>query len=298
MNGTPTSGRFALDSAAIAVSTGTQLTGTQTAAYYNNDENSIPNNFTWRVTSRQKMASGDTVTYVVKNYGTGSLTLSDVSVEGDLFASVDKSSSTITSGSSDTFVVTCLTGVVSLADVQYSGTITFTHDGDEFGMVSPYVYSVLHFGSQELLLGGANDFSANQNGGGGTSTASIDGNSLEGSVIEYTESTGEAAGYASLSSLTDGDTYDVYVRYRVSSSGTQGYKFTNSTTYAAGGWTAFSDMPTAYTGLGDSYGGNEFEKILTSYVHDSTSDPYMWVTSGTNSGQTVYLDRIVFLRIA
>jgi hypothetical protein len=299
VNSTPTSARFALDTVSIVVSTGTQRTGIQTAAFYNNDENSIPNNFNWRVTPRQKMDTNDTVTFTVKNYGDGSLDVSAISLSGDLFSSVLPTTSTISAGASQAFVVTCLSSVSPLLDISYSGSITFTHDGDEFGMNSPFIYSIDHYGYDPVtvVLGGANDFSANQNGGGGTSTVSIDGNALEGSVIEYTESTGESAGYASLSGLTDGETYDVYVRYRVSSSGTQGYKFTNSTTYAGGSWTTFSDMPTAYTGLGDSFDGNEFEKILTGYVHNATNDPYMWVTSGTNSSHSVYLDRIVFVQL-
>lgn len=290
-------GRFALDSVQITVS-GTQITGIQTASFYVNDENSIPNNFLWRVTSGQKMASGDTVTFTVKNYGSGNLTLSDVSVSGDLYSSVNKSSSVIAAGASDTFIVTCLSSVSPVENIPYAGQIVFIHNGDEFGMDSPFTYNMTHWGQMDpvvtTLAGSA--FSVNQNGSGGTSVESIDGTALEGTVKEFTESSGESAGYISLSGLEDGGTYDVYIRYRVSASGTQGYKFTNSTSYAAGGWTTLSDMPTTFAGLGDTYGGDAFEKVLTGYSHSSSNNPYLWMTSGTNISQSVYIDRVVFVQ--
>ncbi len=144
VNSVTSTGRFALRSVDIVITTPpAQLTGVQTWTPYGLPEESIPNNFVWQVTGSDEMTASDTVEFLVKNRGGATLTISSISVTGDLFGSVNKSSTTIAAGAEETLIVTCLTGFTP-SNARYLGQITFIHNGDEFGMASPFVYAMTH----------------------------------------------------------------------------------------------------------------------------------------------------------
>jgi len=147
INSVTATSRFALRTVTpVITEPPTQLAGTQSYIYYNRPTESIPNNIHWSIADHDVMESGDTVEMVIKNRGSATLNISDISVVGDLFSSTNVTSTTIAAGAEQTITVTCLSGITT-SFIPYFGRIGFTHDGDSFGESSVFVYEMTHYGA-------------------------------------------------------------------------------------------------------------------------------------------------------
>lgn len=149
------------------------------------------------------------------------------------------------------------------------------------------------------------DFSANINTNGGNSTTLDDtfNGAVNIPVVRYYESGDAEAGVGYIyldTQLTDGVTYELYIRYR--DDGTAGrYQFKDTSTYDNNYETEADYLPqhTNYDdGAGADFGiGGEADAhctLITEFTYDDTL-PYLWVSCAYENARDLYIDGLVFL---
>lgn len=289
----------------------------------------IPSGETWDITSELAFVDaedGDTLELVFDNPGGDTAEVTNATFDGDVFDTVDKTLETFNPYQRKSITFTTKPSISGTA----SDTVTITHDQNGNLIASPFTFTLT---TEASATSTDDEFAANAmttglgpRSGAGTSSTTVTGAIYDASNGQSVKIQSAFSGFTidedvlrfdlNTLNLTDGDTYDVYIRSSLANntgcavwmqSGTSydslypsnGNHF-NNYNHSSGYSSDPPDQDIDVTGYvpASRAGTYTYRLAINDMVYDAVADRYFWLSSGKLGPNAAEFDSIYFRNTA